>query len=290
MTTSPDSQENENTYFINAEDASEMARLLDQDMLVSRSMGGLFPERADEDDLGNVHTILDVACGPGGWALRVAREYPHIQVTGVDISEQMISYARSHAQARGLPNAHFMVMNILQPLDFPNNTFDLVNARTLVGIMTPQTWPTLVHELARICRPEGTLRLTEFEMPMTNSPAFEAISSLILQAMHKSGRSYSPDGRYFTLTPLLGSLLQEAGCRHIQKKPHLVDFSSGTEAHEGYVQDLMIAFKLILPFLTQLNLVTQDDFEELYQQMIGEMLSDHFCAFAYGATVWGTRP
>ena len=76
-----------------------MARLLDQDMLVTRSMGGIFPERAD--DLDHIHTILDVACGPGGWVLRVAREYPHIQVTGVDISERMVSYARSHAQARG---------------------------------------------------------------------------------------------------------------------------------------------------------------------------------------------
>lgn len=288
MTTSPDSQESKGSYFIDAEDSSEMARLLDQDMLVTRSMGGLFPERAD--DLDHIHTILDVACGPGGWVLRVAREYPHVQVTGVDISERMVGYARSHAQARGLPNAHFKVMNVLQPLDFPDNSFDLVNARTLVGLMTPQTWPTLLHELARVSRHGGTLRLTEFEMPMTNSPAYERISSLVLQAMHKAGRSFSPDGRYFTLTPMLGLLLQEASCRDIQKKPHLVDFSAGTEAHEGYVQDLMVAFTLIVPFLTQLNMISENEFELLHQQMIGEMMADRFCAFAYGVTVWGTHP
>src|SRR5579863_2086229 len=117
MTTSPDSQESKGSYFIDAEDSSEMARLLDQDMLVTRSMGGLFPERAD--DLDHIHTILDVACGPGGWVLRVAREYPHLQVTGVDISERMVGYARSLAQASGLPNAHFNVMDVLHPLEFP---------------------------------------------------------------------------------------------------------------------------------------------------------------------------
>ncbi len=288
MTTSPDAQESKNAYFIDAEDGAEMARLLDQDMLVTRSMGGLFPERVDE--LDHIRTILDVACGPGGWVLRVASEYPHVQVTGVDISERMVGYARSLAQASGLPNAHFRVMDVLHPLEFPAYSFDLVNARTLVGLMTPQTWPALLHELVRVSRHGGTLRLTEFEMPMTTSPAFEKISSLILQAMREAGRSYSLDGRYFTLTPMLGLLLREAGCRNIKKRPHIVDFSAGTVAHEGYVQDIMVASTLIVPFLTRLNMISENEFKLLRQQMIGEMMADRFCAFAYGATVWGTCP
>jgi hypothetical protein len=125
---------------------------------------------------------------------------------------------------------------------------------------------------------------------MTNSPAFETISNLILQAMHKAGRSFSPDGRYFTITPLLGSLLQDRGCRNIQKKPHLVDFSSGSEAHEGYVQDLIFGFKLVQPFLSQLEICTEKEFDKIHQQMVGEMFSDHFCALAYGLTAWGTKP
>jgi ubiquinone/menaquinone biosynthesis C-methylase UbiE len=286
MTTSPDSQESKNMYFIDQEDAVEMARLLEQDALVTRSMGGLFSERAD--DLEIIHTILDVACGPGGWALSVARDYPHIQITGVDISTRMVNYSRTHAKARGFSNAHFEVMDVLQPLDFPENSFDLVNSRTLIGFMTPQSWPILLKELTRVCQPGGTVRLTEFEMPMTNSPAFEAISGLILQAMHKVGRNFSPDGRYFTITPMLGSLLQDAGCQNIQKKPHLIDFSSGSEAHEGYVQDLIFGFKLIQPFLSQMKMITEKEFNKIHQQMVGEMFDDHFCALAYGLTVWGT--
>jgi ubiquinone/menaquinone biosynthesis C-methylase UbiE len=288
MTTSPDSQESKNMYFIDQEDAAEMARLLEQDALVTRSMGGLFSERID--NLEDVHTILDVACGPGGWVLSVAREYPKIQVTGVDISTRMVNYSRTHAKARGFDNAHFKAMDVLQPLDFPENSFDLVNARTLVGLMTPQAWPILLRGMTRVCRPGGTVRLTEFEMPITNSPTFETISNLILQAMHKTGRSFSPDGRYFTITPMLGSLLQNAGCQNIQKKPHLIDFSYGSEAHEGYVQDMMMGFRLIQPFLTQQNLLTVKEFDKFYQQMMGEMFSDSFCAIAYGLTVWGTQP
>ena len=192
MSTSPDFQKSKNMYFIHEEDVQKMACLLEQDTLVTRSMGGFFPERTD--NLEDVHTILDAACGPGGWVLSVAREYPKIQVTGVDISTRMVSYARTHAKARGFDNAHFKAMDVLQLLDFPEYSFDLVNARTLVGLLTPQTWPRLCESI-RACRPEGTVRLTEFEMPMTNSPAFETISNLILQAMYKTGCSFSPDGR-----------------------------------------------------------------------------------------------
>ena len=48
--------------------------------------------------------MLDLACGPGGWACEVARLYPQIDVIGVDISEKMMRYARAHAQAQRLDN------------------------------------------------------------------------------------------------------------------------------------------------------------------------------------------
>ncbi len=140
MTTSPDSSEGKNTYFIDAEGGAEMARLLDQDVLVTNSMGGLFPERTD--NLENIHDILDVACGPGGWALNVAFEYPDTKVTGIDLSERMVVYAQAHAQVRRLDNVFFRVMSVLKPLDFPDASFDLVNARALVGLMTPQRGPS----------------------------------------------------------------------------------------------------------------------------------------------------
>lgn len=295
MTTSPDSSENTNAYFIDAEGAAEMARLLEQDALVTRSMDGLFSERADSDTLEGIHDILDVACGPGGWALSVGWEFPDTEVTGIDISEMMVDYARAHAQARLLRNVHFKVMDAFKQLDFPDASFDLVNSRALVGLMTPRTWPDLVREMVRVCRPGGTIRLTEFEMPMTNSPAFEKISSLLLGTMQKVGRTYSPDGRYFTLTPMLGSLLRGAGCEDVQLKPHIIDFSSGTEAHDGYAQDLILGFGLVLPFLLQIEAklklgIQKEAFEQTLQEMMSEMQSDNFCAFAYGVTVWSRRP
>lgn len=47
MSTWTDSSRNESTYVIDAENAAEMARLTRQDRLITKTMGGLFPERSD---------------------------------------------------------------------------------------------------------------------------------------------------------------------------------------------------------------------------------------------------
>jgi len=62
----------ENNYFIDAESATEMTRLINQDRLFTENMGGLFPER---NDVSSMHDILDIACGPGGWVLEVATAF-----------------------------------------------------------------------------------------------------------------------------------------------------------------------------------------------------------------------
>src|SRR5258708_12687277 len=76
----------ENTYVIDAESAAEMARLLDQDRLITTHLGGLLPERPD---FAHIHNVLDLACGPGGWAQAVALARPEIEVLASDLIPPM---------------------------------------------------------------------------------------------------------------------------------------------------------------------------------------------------------
>jgi SAM-dependent methyltransferase len=286
MAKQPVSSENENTYVIDAESPAEMARLLDLHTLITKGMGGLFPERTD---LAGVHDILDIACAPGGWVLDVARQYPDTQVTGIDISKRMVEYAQAYALVRGLDNAHFRQMDALKPLDFSNDSFDLVNARALVGFMYPEAWTALLQETFRITRSGGTVRLNEGEMPLTNSPAFEKLSGLYAQAIQLVKRSFSPDGRHFGITPILARLLRQAGYQNIQRRPYIMDFSAGAEARDGWYQDFMIAFQLGSPFIIQMGLITEEDFDNTYQQMLAEMLADDFCGLTFALIVCGQK-
>lgn len=285
MATSDESQ-GESTYPIDAESPAETERLLDLHVLSTESQGGILPEIKD---FAHIHTMLDIACGPGGWVLQAAQEHPTVEVIGIDASVQLVDYARAQAKARGLHNARFQNMDALQPLDFADNSFDLVNSRALVAFMYPQAWTTLLKEMYRICRPGGAIRMTEGEMPLTNSPAFERLSSLYVQALKVVGRSLSPDGRHFGITPMLPRLIKDAGFQHVEKRPLLADFSTGSKGHAGWSQEFTTAFQLGSQFLLHLGLIQQEEFNLLYQQMLAEMSADTFCGIAYGLTVWGEK-
>src|SRR5712692_166421 len=127
-----------NSYLIEDSEA-ELARLIRQEDLFSGYEGGLFPEGTEQ--LVGVRRILDLACGPGGWALQVAAAHPDIEVIGVDLSERMVEYARSRARARGIRNARFSIMDITRPLEFPDSSCGLLNARFLQSVLTPCAWP-----------------------------------------------------------------------------------------------------------------------------------------------------
>ena len=280
---------NESAYFIDPEDAAEMARLMHQDRLFTEGMGGLFPERSG--DLSHIKDILDIACGPGAWVIDVARSYPDVRVTGIDISKLMIEYARAQARVQWLDNAHFEVMDAVKPLVFSDNSFDLVNARSIFGFMPTTAWPRLMQECMRIMRPGGVIRLTEFDTyGISNSPACEKINELGLLAFKRAGQSFSPDARSLGITPMLSRFLREAGCVDIHHMAHAIDYSTGTEAHGAMYTNSKVVFKLSQPFMRKMDVAKQELLDALYDQALREMASEDFCGIWFYLTVYGTKP
>lgn len=287
MTEDRSQRQTENSYVNDAESGAEMARLLDQERLLTEGMSGLFSERSD---LSNIFDILDVACGPGGWVHDVSHTYPEIEVTGIDISHNMIAYARAHAEVRGLTNAHFQVMNALERLDFPDESFDLVNARAALGFVPTPAWPQLIAEYKRILRPGGVLRLTEGEWGFTNKPVLETLLSLSNHALHKAGYGASPTGRNEGLTPMLGYWLRQTGFQQVKQQAHPIDYSFGTKAYAGAYQDYKLMLKLAQPFWFKMGVATQDELDTFYEQVMTEMAEEDFCAMWYLLTCWGEKP
>jgi SAM-dependent methyltransferase len=278
--------EQANVYFMDSESGSEMARLINQDQLVTKGMGGLLAEQAD---LAGIQRVLDLACGPGGWALNVATAYPQMQVVGVDISSAMIEYAQAQAQVRRLHNIRFQIQDIQQPLNFPAASFDLINAR-LIGFIKPEHWPILLQQCKRLLRPGGVIRLTETDTPVTTSAALQKIHVFFAHALKAAGQSFSPDGELIGTMPMLAPLLRRAGYQHVQLKAHVIEWSSGTDAHDGFQQTSMIGFKTLQPFLTRAGVTTQEELDRLYEQFLLDMQADDFCAIYSLLTAWGEKP
>src|SRR5579863_8369543 len=284
----PSEPSQENTYVLDPESAAEMARLLDQDLLFTKYMGGLLAERPD---FANIHHVLDIACGPGGWVQEVAFAHPNVEVVGIDISQTMIQYARAQAKVQGLDNARFLVMDATKLLDLPEESFDLVNGRALTSFLHQTTWPKLIKECIRITRSGGAIRLTEADnMGITSSPAFETLFDKALQRFQLTGKSFSYQGHHFGITPKLGFFLRQAGFHNIRKTPYIIDYSAGEEAHESTYRDWMVAFKLALPYLVKMQIMAQEEADTLYEQAMTEMQADDFAAIIYFLSVWGEKP
>src|SRR5207247_9875045 len=99
MTNQPEPSESDNRYFI-TDSHAELARLVEQERVISKASGGLLPEHVDQAAfVAPLQRVLDATCGPGGWVRELARAYRHRLVRGVVSEARMIAEALTSARA-----------------------------------------------------------------------------------------------------------------------------------------------------------------------------------------------
>jgi SAM-dependent methyltransferase len=110
-------------------------------------------------DLSPGNTLLDVACGAGGPALRIAAT-TGCSVVGIDVHEQAIATANSLAAQRGLAErAKFRVINATGRLPFLDSTFDAIICIDAINHFPDRT--LVIAEWARLLKPGGRLLFTD---------------------------------------------------------------------------------------------------------------------------------
>lgn len=283
-------RERKDTYLLDPENAAEMARLEIQGQLLTRGMGGTMPEWGNCLPRGSVR-VLDLGCGPGEWVRQVASDHPQVEVIGVDISQVMVAYAQSKAQQTGVSNAHFLRGNILEPLDFPEATFDLVNARFLIGVLHTDRWLGFVQECMRLTRRGGYIRLTECDNPgRTNKAACERFTQWSVEVCRRGGYGLAATPDAPLITPMLGQLLHETGCDQVAQHTYRLDFSYGTDLFESQCQNYRVAYAQSQPLFIQMGIATQQEFEAAYEQMLAELMSEDFRGTWSFLTAVGHKP
>jgi SAM-dependent methyltransferase len=120
--------------------------------------------------------LLDVACGSGQLSLIAARD--GVNVTGVDIAENLIARARARAEAQKLP-ARFEVGDA-EALPFPEESFDVIVS--LIGAMFAPSPERVASELLRVCVPSGTIAMANWTAAGFVGQMFKAIARFIAPA------------------------------------------------------------------------------------------------------------
>jgi len=132
---------------------------------------------ADEQDtflswleLSPGKVLLDVACGAGGPALRIAAK-TGCSVVGIDVHEHAVSTACSLAIKRGLSRrTEFRVVDAAQQLPFSDASFDAIICIDAVNHFSDR--PQVIAEWARLLKLGGRLLFTDpitVTGPLTNA-------------------------------------------------------------------------------------------------------------------------
>jgi ubiquinone/menaquinone biosynthesis C-methylase UbiE len=102
--------------------------------------------------------VLDVSSGRGTQSIFYAKIF-EVDVTGLDISQDMVDTAKQRAKDTGLSGQVQFVLGDSQNLPFPDNTYDVVINECAVGI--PDDSQKVLDEMLRVVKPNGAVAIHE---------------------------------------------------------------------------------------------------------------------------------
>jgi 2-polyprenyl-3-methyl-5-hydroxy-6-metoxy-1,4-benzoquinol methylase len=111
---------------------------------------------------------LDLGCGSGQLICRIASEMPEMQFTGLDLSVNMLDFARASADQYGLDNIEFIQGSWFDLAGLGRESYDLVTWHlALHHCDTPEDVVRVIDAAAELVKPDGTLILFDIRRPKT---------------------------------------------------------------------------------------------------------------------------
>ena len=120
----------------------------------SRITEALWPSGAPTEG----SALLELGCGPGFYARRLAGALPQLRVTGIDLSRGQLERARALAEADGLDNCRFERGDVYS-LDRPDDSVGALVASRLFTILPDRG--RALREMHRVLEPGGRCFVAE---------------------------------------------------------------------------------------------------------------------------------
>ena len=174
--------------------------------------------------------ILDVPCGIANHIKWMLEEYPDTYITGVDINENQIRYAKENLLKAGKIRSCEFVTSDMNKLDFPDNTFDVVwccdglwPGTKEMGCPAEEPYKIL-NDMVRVTKNGGKIAILFWSSQklLPGYPFLEAVLNTTISA-NRPLRSESNPELHIMCTP---AWLRKAGLKNIQVKSFLADISA----------------------------------------------------------------
>ncbi len=111
-------------------------------------------------DFNPIGTLVDIGCGSGNLIIQIAKSFPDLNLIGIDISSEILEFAKKRALDRGLgKRIEFKIGNV-EKLPFSNESIDFI-----ISTLSLHHWVNPVkgfNEIHRVLKRDGTLLIFDF--------------------------------------------------------------------------------------------------------------------------------
>jgi SAM-dependent methyltransferase len=199
----------------------------------------------------------------------MATEFPECELLGIDITPLQPTTV--------LPsNCSFERVNVLEGIPKPDNYFDYVHQRLLVGAIPAAKWKQHIQECARVCAPGGWVEIVESNGQSVNGgPACQQLNTWLAEASKK----YGIDGN---IVQDLDKFMREAGLTNVTKQTFTAPFGSwGGKAGELFAENAKMGCSAIQPLVTGALGVPKEEVEKMSALMLEEFESHQAYSHIY---------
>ena len=110
--------------------------------------------------------VIDIACGTGALSLEMSARAGH--VTGIDLSEDMITTARLMAKKRKASNVSFHLLDATDLSCYSGHSFDTAVSVLAMHQFDPETGVKVLTEMKRLAK---RIIIADYNCPMSPGPA-----------------------------------------------------------------------------------------------------------------------
>jgi len=226
---------------------AEIRHLVEQAEVYAKEATELF----DLIGVGAGSAVIDVGCGVLGVVhLLAERIGADGRVVGLDREARMVESARRLAEQHGV--AVEFIEADATATGLPDNSFDLVHARTL--LLNVQNPEEILAEMVRIAKLGGVVAVQEPDASAWNCdpphPAFDILRSAILDTYRRTGKDFSIGRR-------IARMLRDAGVHDVQVRAT----ARVTRAGDYYQTFLLAIAGLVRDVIVQAGDLTVDEFD-----------------------------
>ncbi|CAG8472884.1 11376_t:CDS:2 [Paraglomus occultum] len=258
--TLPDQEEPPKSVFTNSDSIEEIMYLHHVVLKHYWGQNYVSPVVLSSDNETKPKQVLDLGCVTGLWTVEMASISPTTNFVGVNPFSIFPKSAPS--------NVSFYQQNILNGLQFDDNSFDFIHERLSLSDFTKKQWEdTVLHEIVRVCKPGGWIELLESDACICDKG----------KVLRRIGRSCKKLFLSKGLVPNLGQFLQTL----LRSNPQLTDVhyiendmplgKRHGKFGELAVRDLMLSWNAIKIPLSQIMGIAPEHFEAILEAFINEV-------------------